>query len=313
MRAVVTGVAGFIGSHLAERLINQGHDVVGVDSFTPYYSASIKESNLANLNASSRFRLIKSDLLAIDLDTLLSDVDLVFHLAAQAGVRASWGHYFRDYTRFNIEATQELLEAAKDKGLSRFVFASSSSVYGEVEQLPVTEEHPLKPISPYGVTKLAAEHLCGIYAKNFGVPVVSLRFFTVYGPRQRPDMAIHKFIAAALKGQPVEVFGDGSQTRDFTFVLDVVEACMLAATNEAKMIPYNIGGGSRITVNDLVHLLEKILDMPVQIAYLDRQRGDVTHTHSNCERAKSDFGYSPKYTLEEGLFEEAAWLRKEFP
>ncbi len=313
MRAVVTGVAGFIGSHLAERLINDGHDVVGVDSFTPYYSASIKESNLAILNASSRFRLIKSDLLAIDLDTLLSDVDLVFHLAAQAGVRASWGHHFKDYTRFNVEATQELLEAAKDKGLSRFVCASSSSVYGEVEQLPVTEEHPLKPISPYGVTKLAAEHLCGIYAKNFGVPVVSLRFFTVYGPRQRPDMAIHKFIAAALKGQPVEVFGDGSQTRDFTFVLDVVEACMLAATGDAKMIPYNIGGGSRITVNDLVHLLEKILDTSIEVTNVGKQRGDVMHTHSDCSMAKSDFGYSPKHTLEEGLFEEAAWFRKEFP
>ena len=313
MRAVVTGVAGFIGSHLAERLVNEGHDVVGVDAFTPYYSTSIKESNLADLKRSSQFRLVRSDLLAIDLDTLLSDVDLVFHLAAQAGVRASWGHHFKDYTRFNVEATQELLEAAKGKGLSRFVFASSSSVYGDVEQLPVTEDHPLKPISPYGVTKLAAEHLCGIYGRSFGVPVVSLRFFTVYGPRQRPDMAIHKFIAAALKGQPIEVFGDGSQTRDFTFVLDVVEACMLAATSEYDVIPYNIGGGSRIDVNSLVHLLEKILDTSLSIEYLDKQRGDVAHTHSDCARAIKDFGYSPKYTLEEGLFEEVAWFRKEHP
>ncbi|MBN1593170.1 MAG: GDP-mannose 4,6-dehydratase [Candidatus Coatesbacteria bacterium] len=310
MRAVVTGVAGFIGSHLAERLIKDGHDVVGVDSFTPYYSVSIKESNIEELNRSPRFRLIRSSLLGIDLDSLLSDVDLVFHLAAQAGVRASWGNHFRDYTRFNVEATQELLEAAKGKGLSRFVCASSSSVYGEVTQLPVTEEHPLKPVSPYGVTKLAAEHLCGIYAKSFGVPVVSLRFFTVYGPRQRPDMAIHKFIAAALKGQPVEVYGDGMQTRDFTFVKDVVDGCMLAATNNPKSIPYNIGGGSRITVNDLLHLLERILDMSIKVTYIDKQRGDVTHTHSDCGLAKSDFGYSPKHTLEEGLFEEAAWLRE---
>ncbi len=310
MRAVVTGVAGFIGSHLAERLIKEGYDVVGVDSFTPYYSFSIKKSNLANLNRSPRFRLIKSHLLKIDLDTLLSDVDLIFHLAAQAGVRASWGHHFKDYSRFNIEATQELLEAAKDKGLTKFVCASSSSVYGEVKELPVTEGHPLNPVSPYGVTKLAAEHLCGMYAKDFGVPVVSLRFFTVFGPRQRPDMAIHKFIAAALKGQPVEVFGDGTQTRDFTFVLDVVEACSLAATKNAENVPYNIGGGSRITVNDLVRLLEKVLDTSIKTQFVERQRGDVMHTHASCEKAKADFGYSPKYTLEEGLFEEAAWFRK---
>jgi len=311
MRAVVTGVAGFIGSHLAERLVKEGYDVVGVDSFTPYYDLSVKKSNVAELGRSPRFRLIGNDLLKIDLDTLLSDVDLVFHLAAQAGVRASWGHHFRDYSRFNIEATQELLEASRDKGLAKFVYASSSSVYGEVKELPVTEEHPLNPISPYGVTKLAAEHLCGIYAKDFGVPVVSLRFFTVFGPRQRPDMAIHKFIAAALRGQPLEVFGDGTQTRDFTFVHDVVEACMLAATRNSGNIPYNIGGGSRITVNDLIQLLEKVLDTSIETQFIEKQRGDVMHTHSNCEKARTDFGYSPKYTLEEGLFEEAAWYRRQ--
>lgn len=309
MKAVVTGAAGFIGSHLAEHLIEEGCEVVGVDSFCPYYSVEQKRSNVAALEENPSFRLIKSNLLSIDLDTLLSDVDLVFHLAAQAGVRASWGHHFRDYTRFNIEATQELLEAAKDKGISRFVCASSSSVYGDVKELPVKETHPLNPISPYGVTKLACEHLCAIYAKSFNVPVVSLRFFTVYGPRQRPDMAIHKFMKAALAHEPIEIFGDGAQSRDFTYVHDAVQACMLAAKKKTGIGPYNIGGGSRITVNDLVRLIQRVLDTSTDVRYVDKQRGDVMHTHSDCSKAKADFGFDPKHSLEEGLFEQAAWFR----
>jgi len=311
MKAVVTGVAGFIGSHLAERLIKEGMEVVGVDAFLPYYSPKQKEANIASLKDQPRFRLIKANLLSIDLETLLSDVDLVFHMAAQPGVRASWGHNFKEYARNNLEATQELLEAARGKGLTKFIHASSSSVYGEVQKLPISETDPLRPVSPYGVTKLAAEKLCQVYAANFSVPVTMLRFFTVFGPRQRPDMAIHRFIVAAIKEEPIEIFGDGSQTRDFTYVADVVEACLLAAQADSGIGPYNIGGGSRVAIKDLVALIEKVLDTQVKIEFLKRQPGDVSHTHSDTQRAREQLGFKPQFDLEEGLFEEAAWLRSQ--
>ncbi|MCD6326643.1 GDP-mannose 4,6-dehydratase [bacterium] len=309
MRILVTGVSGFIGSHLASRLLEEGHEVIGMDSFTSYYSIDQKKANLAELTGESNFRFLRADLLTVDLDTLLSDIDVVFHLAAQAGVRASWGHHFKEYTRNNIDATQELLEAARNTGLTKFIHASSSSVYGEVKTLPVKETHPLVPVSPYGVTKLAAEHLCSIYAKSFGVPIVMLRFFTVYGPRQRPDMAFHKFIKAGLDGLPIEVYGDGTQTRDFTYVKDIVEACVLSMNAKAGLGPYNIGGGARVRLSDVVEIIQKLLDVELEIKNVGKQRGDVLHTHSDCSSARANLGYSPKFSLEEGLFEEIAWLR----
>ena len=228
MKALVTGVAGFIGSTLATALTDRGADVVGADCFTDYYARSIKEQNLAVLRTRPAFRLVEAALQTVDLDDLLDGVTHVFHLAAQAGVRGSWGDQFRTYTTNNVDATQRLLEAVKDRPIERLVYASSSSVYGDVAAIPMREDAYLQPVSPYGVTKLAAEHLCHLYYLNYGVPTVSLRYFTVYGPRQRPDMGFHRFIRADLTGAPISLFGDGEQTRDFTFVADIVAATMAA-------------------------------------------------------------------------------------
>src|SRR5579872_1548111 len=226
-RSIVTGAAGFIGSHLAERLIALGHDVVGIDSFTPYYDPTIKRANVAGLLNSPRFQLIEANLATADLEPIVAGADYVFHQAAQAGVRASWGSSFSGYTEYNVLATQRLLEALKEHRPRKVVYASSSSVYGDAA-LPMRETARPQPVSPYGVTKLAAEHLCHLYWANYGVPAVSLRYFTVYGPRQRPDMGFNRFLRAALTGQPIHRFGDGEQTRDFTFVEDAVSATMAA-------------------------------------------------------------------------------------
>ena len=242
MKALVTGCAGFIGSHLTERLLREGYEVIGIDCFTDYYPREIKEANLSNVlknlslkkkalpkkyHKNAKFELSEEDILGMEK---FPEVDYVLHLAAQAGVRASWGKSFETYTRNNVQATQKLLEFYKDIKIKKFVYASSSSVYGDVE-LPMKENSLLKPVSPYGVTKLAAENLCYLYWKNYNVPTVSLRYFTVYGPRQRPDMAVHKFVKAIFNGNEITVFGDGTQTRDFTFVDDAVEANILAAKN----------------------------------------------------------------------------------
>ena len=254
MRCLVTGVGGFVGSHLAERLLADGHEVCGVDAFIDYYPRSIKESNVAELHSQKKFTFIEDDLLFMNLQKLLEGVDVIFHQAAQAGVRASWGSEFKRYTDCNILATQRLLEAAMDvKTLQRFVYASSSSVYGNTNVLPIKETVTPQPVSPYGVTKLAAEHLCVLYHRNFGVPTVSLRYFTVYGPRQRPDMAFNRFCHAILRHQPIHIFGDGTQTRDFTYISDIVEANILAATrHDAVGEVMNIAGGSRVTMLDVV-------------------------------------------------------------
>jgi len=234
MRCLVTGVAGFIGSHLAERLLADGHEVVGVDSFTDYYPRAFKEANLQGLRDAPGFELLTSDLTILPLDAVLDGVDWIFHQAAQAGVRASWGQQFDIYTSCNITATQRLLEAAVHaRNLKRFVYASSSSVYGDAETLPVTVQALTRPVSPYGVSKLAAEHLCTLYWKSYRVPTVSLRYFTVYGPRQRPDMAFHKFGRALLTNAPMDIYGDAGQTRDFTYVSDIVEANIRAAQAES--------------------------------------------------------------------------------
>jgi len=310
MRILVTGVAGFIGSHLAERLIVQGHKVTGVDCFTDYYAREIKEANIKKLRSESGFDFHDADILEIDLDTVLPNIDVVYHEAAQAGVRASWGGNFRIYTENNVRATQRLLEAAKTARLRKFVFASSSSVYGDAESYPTHEEMKPMPVSPYGVTKLAAEHLCYLYFKNYGIPTVSLRYFTVYGPRQRPDMGFHKFIKAVLHGEEITIFGDGEQTRDFTYVDDIVDANISAMTNKIVGEVLNIGGGSRITVNDTIGIIERVCGKKATKKHIEKQKGDVVHTAADISKARKLIGYEPKYDLEKGIANQVDWQHR---
>lgn len=309
-RCLVTGCAGFIGSHLAERLIQLGHSVVGIDNFSDYYPRSVKEDNLVWLRGQPAFTLVEGDLAEMDLAPWLEGVEWVFHQAAQAGVRSSWGADFAIYTQANVLATQRLLEAVKGSpSLRAFVYASSSSVYGDAERYPTREDFLPQPISPYGVTKLAGEHLCRLYARAFGVPAVSLRYFTVYGPRQRPDMAFHRFIRAMLSDAPLTIYGDGMQTRDFTYVDDIVEANLLAAERGRPGEVYNIGGGSRVTVREVIALLEDIIGRPAKVQFAPAQKGDVLHTAADIRKAARELGYAPRFRLREGLEQEVAWMQ----
>lgn len=310
MRCLVSGVAGFVGSHLAERLLADGHEVCGIDAFIDYYPRSLKEKNLARARSWERFTFIEGDLLTVDLPPLVEGVNLIFHEAAQAGVRASWGREFSRYVDCNVLATQRLLEAAVNvKELRRFVYASSSSVYGNAVQLPVSESTTPLPVSPYGVTKLAAEHLCTLYHRNFGMPTVSLRYFTVYGPRQRPDMAFHRFCKSIAEHEPLHIYGDGQQTRDFTYIADVVEANVRAAMSDAAIGEVmNIAGGSRVSLYDVITLLQEISSSPVDVVFEEKQHGDARDTFGNTERAKQLIGYQPLVTLREGLAEEFAYI-----
>lgn len=312
MRCLVTGVAGFIGSHLAERLLADGHDVVGIDSFTDYYPRAFKDANLRAVRDESRFEFRDGDLTTVSLAPLLEGVEWIFHEAAQAGVRASWGQSFDVYTACNISATQRLLEAAIHvPTLKRLVYASSSSVYGDADSLPVTEQTLTRPVSPYGVSKLAAEHLCSLYWKSFQVPTVSLRYFTVYGPRQRPDMAFHKFGRALLTGAPVMVYGDAAQTRDFTYVSDIVEANIRAAqAPDVTGRVFNIAGGSRVVLRVVIAEMEEILGRRAHIDYRESARGDVRDTCGDISLASRLLGYAPQVTLSDGLVEELAYLRQ---
>jgi len=309
MRCLVTGCAGFIGSHLAEKLVQSGFEVIGIDSFTDYYDRRIKEANVQDLLKAGNFTLIREDLLATDLDRLLEGVDYIFHHAAQPGVTASWGGRFETYLNNNILATQRLLEAAKKILLKSFIFASSSSVYGDCE-LPMREDKLLSPVSPYGVSKLACENLCYSYWKNFGVPVVSLRYFTVYGPRQRPDMAFHKFIIAILKGEEITVYGDGNQTRDFTYIEDAVNSNILVIEKTCPGEIFNIGGGSYISVNAVIKLLEEIIEKKAKIRYIEKRKGEMQATWADIEKAKNMLGYNPRFNLKEGIVKEIEWIKK---
>ena len=308
MKALVTGAAGFVGSHLAEALVSAGADVTGVDCFTDYYARSIKLENLAQLRSQRNFRFIEAELQSMDVAGLLDGVTHVFHLAAQAGVRKSWGSDFKSYISHNIDATQRLLEAAKGRKLHRFVYASSSSVYGDVAPIPMREDAYLQPLSPYGVTKLAAEHLCHLYFANYQVPTVSLRFFTVYGPRQRPDMAFHRFFRAALNNQPITLYGDGEQTRDFTFIADIVAANVAAGDRGQPGAVYNIGGGSRVSVNQVLNIVERLVGRPLDVRREETQKGDMRDTFADTSRAKTDLGFQPGWSLEAGLAAEHEWL-----
>ena len=306
---VVTGAAGFIGSHLCEKLIENGHEVIGIDSFLDYYPRRIKEMNLESLRGFARFRFLEQDLLEIHWPGVLDGADTVFHLAAQAGVRASWGSNFLVYTRNNIEATQRLLEESKSFELRKLVFGSTSSVYGDIEDIPMREDSLLRPVSPYGVTKLAAEGLCYLYWKNLGIPCLSLRYFTVYGPRQRPDMAFYRFILAALEGRPITVFEDGLQTRDFTYIGDIVEGTIGAGLEGKPGRAYNLGGGSRISVQQVIELLEDVAGKRISCQYAEKQKGDMRHTFASTQRARADFGYAPSVSLKDGLTQEYQWLK----
>jgi len=294
---------------MGEALLSRGYRVTGIDCLTDNYDARIKRDNLSALAEADGFRFIEESLNDIALDDLVADTDYVFHLAAQPGVRQSWHERFDDYIDANIRATHRLCEAARGKALKRFVYASSSSVYGETTELPMNESHPTRPFSPYGVTKLSGEQLCLLYRKNFGLPAVALRFFTVFGPRQRPDMAFHKFIKNALEGKPIEVYGNGSQTRDFTFVADVVEANLGAMTYDGDEAVFNIGGGARVPLNSAIDVLVNLLPDPVDVRFADRVEGDVTHTYADITAAARAFGYAPKTGMDEGLDREIRWVR----
>lgn len=309
-RALVTGAAGFIGSNLVGRLLEDTDwQVVGVDALTDYYDPATKRANVAGL-APSRFDLVVGDLASMDVEHLIEGVDVVFHLAGQPGVRGSWGGQFGTYLQNNVLVTQRLLEAAVGSSLRAFVFSSSSSVYGDALTYPTRETDLTAPKSPYGVTKLAAEHLCSLYAANHGVPTRSLRFFTVYGPRQRPDMAFHRFINAALRDEPVEVYGDGRQVREFTYVDDIAGAMLLAAgEGVASGAVINLSGGSSVSVLEVISELERILERRIDVRHLPAALGDVFRTGGSTERARDQLGWVPQVGLVEGLAREVAWAR----
>jgi nucleoside-diphosphate-sugar epimerase len=311
MIVTVTGCAGFIGSRLAARLVAEGCDVRGVDAFTPYYSRAGKEANLADLLQRERFRFVQADLRTDPLEGLAA-ADVVFHLAAQPGVRASWGPGFSDYVGHNILATQRLLEACLAAGTGRVVYASSSSVYGDAETLPTREDARCRPISPYGTTKLAGEHLVQAYAASFGLQAVALRYFTVYGPGQRPDMGFHRFIRAVLERRPIEVYGDGLQTRDVTYVDDVVEATVAAGMEPAARGTINVGGGSRVSVTETIRLIGEALGREPTTVYASPAAGDVRDTGADLTRARELLRYQPKVGVAEGLAREAAWLAAQY-
>lgn len=308
---IVTGAAGFIGSHLVETLLNQGKRVIGIDHFNDYYDPDLKRRNISSFQNHPAFTLIEGDIQLLNWSVLLKGVEVVYHQAAQAGVRASWGEGFRAYTERNINATQVLLEAAKDaKNLQRLVFASSSSVYGDAETLPTNESICPQPVSPYGITKLASERLCLLYHKNFGVPVVGLRYFTVYGPRQRPDMAFHKFFQAVLREQAIPIYGDGQQTRDFTYISDAIAANLAAATAPAAVGEvFNIGGGSRVVLTEVIDSMEKIVARPIRRQYIENAKGDARHTAADVSKAQKILGYQPQVSLVAGLTQEWLWIQ----
>jgi nucleoside-diphosphate-sugar epimerase len=305
---LVTGCAGFIGSHLAEALLDEGHAVIGIDGFTPSYGRAHKERNLAGPRARDAFRLDELDLAVHDarLETAVREVDIVFHLAAQPGVRTSWGDSFGDYVRHNVLASQRVFEACA-RAEVRVVLASSSSVYGNVAQGSTPESAPLRPISPYGVTKLSGEHLATAYAQSLGLDAVTLRYFTVFGPRQRPDMAFTRIAAALLDGTPFEVFGSGEQSRDFTFVADAVSATVQAARHAPPGAVYNVGGGEAATLAEVLDLFQEAAGRPLGILRRGTANGDVRRTSADTSALRSEFSWRPKVSLRDGIVAQLEW------
>ena len=300
-RVLVTGCAGFIGSHLTQRLLELGTSVVGVDSFTNYYARESKKENMAPFRDHPGFEHLRIDLSRDPLDGLLNGIESVYHLAAQPGVRGSFGAGFRRYVRHNIEATQRLLEEAVDRPLRSFVYASSSSVYGDDPPFPTVEGAPLHPVSPYGMTKAAAEELAGVYFRTRGIPTIGLRYFTVYGPGQRPDMAFARFIWQAMAGHPVTIFGDGRQERDFTYVDDAIEATVAAAVRGSPGAVYNVGGGRPIVLTDVIDLLGELFGGKLETLKLPPIPGDVRRTGADSTLARKQLGFESSITFEDGL------------
>lgn len=309
MNMLITGAAGFIGSLLARTCLEAGHNVTGIDALTDYYAPEAKRDNLAGLSEYD-WEFIEGDLATMDIDSVLEHTQIVFHLAAQPGVRASWGRSFSAYVDGNVVATQRLLEATREISLTRFVFASSSSVYGDAEMLPTPEETPLQPISPYGATKALGEHLCRVYRSSYGLPYVVLRYFTVYGPRQRPDMAFYKLIDAALAGREIVIYGDGNQTRDFTFVQDAVDGTLAAALRGVPGHVYNLGGGARTSMNEVLELIAKLTGNQLLVRYERAQEGDARDTAADTSAARAALGYAPSRSLREGLREQVECQKK---
>jgi nucleoside-diphosphate-sugar epimerase len=307
-RYLVTGCAGFIGSHLTDALVQRGHEVIGVDAFTDYYPRPQKESNLEKARGAAGLSLVEVDLSEGALEPLLENVDGIFHLAAQPGVRGSWGATFAHYVRDNILATQRLFEAAASRGV-RIVMSSTSSVYGNAETYPTREEAIPRPVSPYGVTKLACESLARAYTESFALEVVLLRYFTVYGPRQRPDMAFARIISALLNGHPFSVYGTGEQSRDFTFVDDAVEATIAAMERGQRAMVYNVGGGSETTLNGAIALCETLAGTRLDVVNEPVARGDVRRTGADTTLIRSQLGWQPKTSLAEGLGAQVAAAR----
>lgn len=303
-KALVTGAAGFIGSHLCERLVADGYEVRGVDSFTPHYSRQLKELNLAELRDASGFAFEERDLAVAEIEDLVSGVDEVFHLAARPGVRDSWAD-FDDYVRSNVLATKRLLDACVGEDL-RLVVASSSSVYGDAADLPASEAAPLQPISPYGATKVTTEAMANAYARSRGLHLVSLRYFTVYGPRQRPDMGISRFIEAAVAGREIMVFGDGLQRRDMTYVADAVSATVAAVSGGEPGRAYNVASGTPRPLLEVLDALARTLEEELSLRHIEPQLGDVRDTWGDISRARRDLGYSPATSLEDGLARQVA-------
>src|SRR5262245_4055305 len=304
VHALVTGAAGFIGSHLVERLLAEGARVTGVDCFTDAYDPGLKRANIAGALTDPSFRLLELDLATADLGGL-PEVQVVFHQAAQPGVRSSWGADFGVYLRRNVLATQRLLDRYRTSTLERFVYASSSSVYGDAERYPTDESMLPRPFSPYGVTKLAGEHLTLLYGRNFGLPVTALRYFTVYGPRQRPDMAFHRFCRGLLAGEPLVVYGDGKQSRDFTFVSDAVEGNLRAWRHSAPQGVYNVGSGSPVELLEAIRLLARALGVEANLRFEPSAAGDPRRTRADASRLRAELEFAPSVGIEAGLAAEA--------
>jgi UDP-glucuronate 4-epimerase len=311
VHALVTGAAGFVGSHLADTLLARGDSVIGVDCFTPYYDRATKEQNLGSARTHARFEFVEADLRTSDVEGMLSGIDAVYHQAGQAGVRLSWSDGFADYVGHNVLATQRLLEAVQRvRPGARVVYASSSSVYGNQSRYPTVETDLPKPYSPYGVTKLAAEHLCGLYSENWDVHTVSLRYFTVFGPRQRPDMSIHRLCRAAIDGSTFPLYGDGTQIREFTYVDDIVAGNVAAADSDVAPGSYvNLAGGAEITLNDLIALVGELSGAPVVVNPEPKKAGDSVRNGGAIDRARELLGWAPKVSLRDGIARQIAWHR----
>lgn len=310
MRALVTGASGFIGSHLCDRLLADGQEVVGIDCFTDYYARSLKEQNLACAREYRSFKFLELDLATDDLCEAVDGAQVVYHLAGRSGLRDRRRGEFAHYVRDNLLATERVLESLVDSSITRLVYASSSSVYGDTEKLPTKESNVPRPLSSYGVTKLAGENLVHRYHRGFGVPVTSLRYFTIFGPRQRPDMAVARFMQAAAVGEEVEVLGDGDQSRDFTYITDAIEATIRAATADVVGKVLNIGGGSRATINVLLAEIEEITETSVRRRYLTPPPEDQRHTAASINLARQHLSWEPRVSLRDGLANQWSWLRR---